>query len=281
MSNQTHRKALARRLSARTDLTYQQALTQVTRLATVGLLPARLDEQGMTKALALLTEPSRAAQHALARAGVTAEATQLWCEKSGAAPGADSSTHHLVPRAAGLTCRYCKRTAQDILKGSPGPGALGGESERVWCPYPDCGFGGTEDDVDDHRTYAHRDEAQAGSNLRHRPRLQTAAEFANWEQDEAAWDLEEQAPLDDPRRAEPAAASQQSETSVEDWIPADAWPFHYTDAGEACRWSGALRGARTTCPAGCDGSRYHYVNDGHEACADESAVSGPTAAGAV
>lgn len=33
------------------------------------------------------------------------------------------------------------------------------------CPYPDCTFTGTENEVDDHRIEAHRDEAQAGSNL--------------------------------------------------------------------------------------------------------------------
>jgi hypothetical protein len=34
------------------------------------------------------------------------------------------------------------------------------------CPYEDCTFEGTDDEVDEHRTYAHRDEPQAGSNLR-------------------------------------------------------------------------------------------------------------------
>lgn len=34
------------------------------------------------------------------------------------------------------------------------------------CPYPDCGFTGTEAEVDEHRTSAHQDEAQAGSNRR-------------------------------------------------------------------------------------------------------------------
>lgn len=33
------------------------------------------------------------------------------------------------------------------------------------CPYPQCDFAGTEEAVDDHRAYTHRDEPQAGSNL--------------------------------------------------------------------------------------------------------------------
>jgi hypothetical protein len=39
-----------------------------------------------------------------------------------------------------------------------------------WCPYDDCSFCGSDDAVDDHRIYAHRDEPQAGSNLRNRSR---------------------------------------------------------------------------------------------------------------
>lgn len=38
-----------------------------------------------------------------------------------------------------------------------------------YCPYPNCGFGGTEEEVDEHRTYAHRDEPQEGSNLNQMP----------------------------------------------------------------------------------------------------------------
>lgn len=34
------------------------------------------------------------------------------------------------------------------------------------CPYPDCGYQGTEDEVDDHRVAAHRTEPQEGSNLK-------------------------------------------------------------------------------------------------------------------
>ncbi|WP_053208298.1 hypothetical protein [Jiangella muralis] len=33
------------------------------------------------------------------------------------------------------------------------------------CPYPDCRFDGTDAEVDDHRTAAHRDEPQAGGSL--------------------------------------------------------------------------------------------------------------------
>lgn len=41
--------------------------------------------------------------------------------------------------------------------------------ELKWCPYPDCGFNGTDDEVDEHRVDNHRDEAQEGSNLSRRP----------------------------------------------------------------------------------------------------------------
>lgn len=39
-------------------------------------------------------------------------------------------------------------------------------AERSRCPYPGCRYEGTDDDVNDHRTYAHQGELQAGSNLR-------------------------------------------------------------------------------------------------------------------
>lgn len=40
----------------------------------------------------------------------------------------------------------------------------------VYCPYADCGFTGTDDQVDEHRTSGtHNDEPQAGSNLRQKP----------------------------------------------------------------------------------------------------------------
>jgi hypothetical protein len=46
-------------------------------------------------------------------------ATALYCPSSGAQPGEDSSTHHLVPRgpekARALVCRYCGKTEPDIL----------------------------------------------------------------------------------------------------------------------------------------------------------------------
>jgi hypothetical protein len=38
------------------------------------------------------------------------------------------------------------------------------------CPYQDCPFTGTDAEVDEHRTYAHADEEQQGSNLPSRPR---------------------------------------------------------------------------------------------------------------
>lgn len=45
--------------------------------------------------------------------------TLMWCEESGAKPGEDNSTHHLIPRAAGggaqqMVCRYCKKTERLI-----------------------------------------------------------------------------------------------------------------------------------------------------------------------
>ncbi len=43
-------------------------------------------------------------------------------------------------------------------------------SETVWCPYPQCGFSGTNKEVDGHRADNHQDEAQQGSNLHERPR---------------------------------------------------------------------------------------------------------------
>jgi hypothetical protein len=42
-------------------------------------------------------------------------------------------------------------------------------NEMVWCPYPGCPAEGTEDEVDEHRAYTHRDEPQQGSNLRTKP----------------------------------------------------------------------------------------------------------------
>lgn len=42
-------------------------------------------------------------------------------------------------------------------------------AEHVWCPYPNCGVEGTEDEVDDHRIAAHRSDPQQGSSLRSRP----------------------------------------------------------------------------------------------------------------
>lgn len=44
------------------------------------------------------------------------------------------------------------------------------DNAQKWCPYPDCDFTGTDSEVDDHRTAAHQDEAQQGSNLSQRPR---------------------------------------------------------------------------------------------------------------
>jgi len=46
------------------------------------------------------------------------EATQMYCDKSGAKEGEDNSTHHLVSRAAGMVCKYCGRTQQQIVEGA-------------------------------------------------------------------------------------------------------------------------------------------------------------------
>lgn len=43
-------------------------------------------------------------------------------------------------------------------------------TDMKYCPYPGCGFGGTDDEVDDHRVNAHQDEPQQGSNLDNRPK---------------------------------------------------------------------------------------------------------------
>ena len=43
-------------------------------------------------------------------------------------------------------------------------------SEQAWCPYPECGFDGTDEEVDEHRIHAHADEPQFGNNLKQRPR---------------------------------------------------------------------------------------------------------------
>jgi hypothetical protein len=47
-----------------------------------------------------------------------------------------------------------------------------------WCPYPDCDFSGTEDQVDQHRAENHRSEAQEGSNLNARRRPEGEAQRA-------------------------------------------------------------------------------------------------------
>ena len=44
------------------------------------------------------------------------------------------------------------------------------EKELRWCPYPHCGFYGSDDQVDEHRANTHREEPQEGSNLTERPR---------------------------------------------------------------------------------------------------------------
>lgn len=41
-------------------------------------------------------------------------ATQEYCPETGLNPGEDNSTHHLLPRAKGMTCRYCKKTEEQL-----------------------------------------------------------------------------------------------------------------------------------------------------------------------
>ncbi len=42
-------------------------------------------------------------------------ATEQWCDKSGAQPGSDNSTHHIVTGTTGVQrCRACKRTIAEI-----------------------------------------------------------------------------------------------------------------------------------------------------------------------
>lgn len=48
------------------------------------------------------------------------------------------------------------------------------------------------------------------------------------------------------------------------------FPYHYRDNdGPVCSWSNTARCGDETCPNGCEGSKYHYANDGHPECADD------------
>lgn len=42
------------------------------------------------------------------------EATHIHCDRSGAQEGEDNATHHLVPRADGMTCSWCRHTPKQI-----------------------------------------------------------------------------------------------------------------------------------------------------------------------
>lgn len=55
----THRKSIARLLAERTGIPYQAALQQVIAAAETGLLPDRLDGDGILEAVARLTNPTR------------------------------------------------------------------------------------------------------------------------------------------------------------------------------------------------------------------------------
>lgn len=57
-------------------------------------------------------------------------------------------------------CYTCPTTAENTAE----------NDMTMYCPYPDCGFPGTDSEVDEHRTVTHQGEAQEGSNLPHRPR---------------------------------------------------------------------------------------------------------------
>lgn len=58
--NSTHRRRLARALSAETGEPYAAALHRVTTASQAGLLPARLDDDGLATAVRLLTDPPNA-----------------------------------------------------------------------------------------------------------------------------------------------------------------------------------------------------------------------------
>lgn len=42
------------------------------------------------------------------------QATHMRCPKAPGPVGGDNTTHHLLPRAAGMTCAYCGRTESQI-----------------------------------------------------------------------------------------------------------------------------------------------------------------------
>jgi hypothetical protein len=42
------------------------------------------------------------------------EVTHLYCPASGGREGEDNTTHHLVPRSKGQTCRYCGKTEREL-----------------------------------------------------------------------------------------------------------------------------------------------------------------------
>jgi hypothetical protein len=52
--------------------------------------------------------------------------------------------------------------------------------EQKWCPYNGCTFTGTDDQVDEHRIYAHQNETQAGSNLSQPPRRDYSSAFRSY-----------------------------------------------------------------------------------------------------
>jgi hypothetical protein len=63
-ANPTHRTRLARSLANAAGISYQKALAQVRDAAAAGILPARLDPDGMRDALELLVQQHAASRHA-------------------------------------------------------------------------------------------------------------------------------------------------------------------------------------------------------------------------
>lgn len=52
--------------------------------------------------------------------------------------------------------------------------------------------------------------------------------------------------------------------------PYGVMPYHYRDNGEPCPWSGTPGWTEgMVCHNGCEGSKGHYANDGHEECVEQ------------
>lgn len=75
-SNSTHRKRLARRLAEATGMPYSTCLDEVRRAADAGVLPARLDQDGMREALRVLLAAQTASADEPGRTDVSPSATE-------------------------------------------------------------------------------------------------------------------------------------------------------------------------------------------------------------